>query len=105
MPYFIYQLSLTPHYRIESNWTEETREIISDHFNHLKRNCDNGKVLLAGRSDLDISNPENFGICIFKAESPAEAQQFMDSDPTVVHGVMTAKMFPFSLAMLGSAGY
>jgi uncharacterized protein YciI len=100
MPYFIYQLKLSPAYRVESNWTDETRKIISDHFNHLKQNCDKGKVLLAGKSDLAISDTENFGICIFEAESKEDAQKFMDSDPTVINGVMTARLFPFSLAML-----
>ena len=100
MPYFIYRLSLTPRYLDESNWTDETRQIVSKHFNHLKQHCSNGKVLMAGRSDLPISDAENFGICIFEAESPEEAQQFMDSDPTVINGVMTAKVYPFSLAML-----
>jgi len=100
MPYFICQLKLSPFYRNESNWSEATRHIISRHFNHLKQNCDNGKVLLAGRSDLPVSDSDNFGICIFEASSLEEARQFMDSDPSVVDGVMTARLFPFSLAMM-----
>ncbi len=100
MPYFIYQLRLTPPYRVESNWTDETREIIAKHFNHLKKSCEKGKVLLAGRSDLSIEDTDNFGICIFEADSPEEARNFMNSDPTLIHGIMTARVFPFSLAML-----
>ncbi len=101
MPYFIYRLRLAPAYRIESNWTDVTRKIVADHFNHLKQNCEKGKVLLAGRSDLSICDADNFGICIFEAESLTEARKFMDSDPAVANGVMTARLFPFSLAMLG----
>ena len=100
MSFFIYQLRLVPHYRDESNWTDGTRRIVSDHFNHLKHNCDKGKVLIAGRSDLSISDTDNFGICIFEAATQEEAQRFMDSDPSVIHGVMTGRLFPFSLAML-----
>lgn len=100
MQYFIYELRLVPRYRVEANWTDETRSTVSAHFNRLKQNCEKGKVLLAGRSDLPISDADNFGICIFEAASLAEAQKFMDSDPAVAGGVMTARLFPFSLAML-----
>src|ERR1041385_2217954 len=52
MPYFIYHLKLTASYRDESNWTNETKAIVSEHFNHLKKNFDNGRVLVVGKSDL-----------------------------------------------------
>lgn len=100
MEYFIYQLKLVPFYRKESNWTDETKKIISTHFNYLKKNCDEGSVLLAGRTNLSIEEDNNTGICIFKAESADGARNFMDNDPAVLNGVMTARLFPFSLAML-----
>ena len=100
MEYFIYQLKLAPFYRKELNWTEQTRQIISMHFNYLKKNCDAGKVLLAGRTNLSIEDDNNSGICIFKAESANVARNFMDNDPAVLNGVMTARLFPFSLALL-----
>lgn len=56
MEYFIYQLKLTPFYRKEANWTEQTRQIIAHHFNYLKKNCDEGQVLLAGRTNLGIDD-------------------------------------------------
>lgn len=99
MEYFIYQLRLVPFYRQETNWTEQTRQIVSTHFNYLKKNCDAGNVLLAGRTNLSIEDENNAGICIFKAESAGAARNFMDNDPAVKHGVMTARLFPFSLAM------
>lgn len=100
MEYFIYQLKLTPFYRKESNWTAQTRQIISTHFDYLKKNCDAGKVLLAGRTNLSIEDDNNSGICIFKAESMDDAKTFMDNDPAVMNEVMTARLFPFSLALL-----
>ena len=81
-------------------WTDETKKIVSDHFSHLKQHCQDGKVVLAGRSDLPVSDTDNFGICIFEAEGLDEAQNFMESDPALIHGVMTARLFPFSLVML-----
>jgi len=102
MSYFIYQLRLAPLYRNESNWTEHTREIISAHFNYLKENCDKGQVLLAGRTALSIEEVNNYGICIFKSESAREAEKFMDNDPAVINGVMLARLFPFSMALLNT---
>lgn len=70
------------------------------HFNYLKKNCDEGNVLLAGRTSLGVEDENNSGICIFKAESADTARNFLDNDPAVINGVMTARLFPFSLAML-----
>lgn len=102
MEYFIYQLQLVPRYRKEANWTEQTKQIISTHFNYLKKHCDEGKVLMAGRTNLSIEDDNNYGICIFKAESAEAGRDFMENDPAVVNGVMTARLFPFSLAMLNT---
>ena|SRR5687768_8884718 len=102
MEYFIYQLKLLPKYRVQANWTEQTQQIISTHFNYLKKHCDEGKVLLAGRTGLSIEDDNNAGICIFRAESLEAAGDFMNNDPAVVNGVMTARVFPFSLAMLNT---
>lgn len=102
MEYFIYQLKLVPQYRKEANWTDQTKQIISTHFQYLKKHCDEGKVLLAGRTGLNIEDDNNAGICIFKAASPEAAREFMEHDPAVVNGVMTARVFPFSLAMLNT---
>jgi len=102
MEYFIYQLKLAPRYRKEANWTEQARQIISTHFNYLKENCDAGNVLLAGRTNLSIEDENNAGLCIFKVESADAARSFMDNDPAVKNGVMTAQLFPFSLAMLSN---
>ena len=55
-------------------------------------------VLLAGRTNT--RDESTFGIVIFKAESDEAAQAFVDEDPAVKAGVMTAMLFPFRLAML-----
>ena len=84
----------------EDNWTDETRERVGAHFNRLKEFTEKGKVVLAGRSNIDINDEDNFGIVVFEAESELEAKNFMDKDPTIEAGIMTAALFPFSLALL-----
>jgi len=49
---------------------------------------------------LSIEDDNNSGICIFKSESADAARNFMDNDPAIINGIMTARFFPFSLAML-----
>ncbi len=100
MAHYIYQLRLNQHYTQEENWTEETRKIVSEHFNYLKSHCEKGDVLLAGRTDLSIADVHNHGIVIFEMPSKEAAENFMNSDPAVIGGVMTARFFPFSLALL-----
>lgn len=97
---FIYILKLLPTYQNEANWTDETRKIVSTHFNHLKKLKDEGQVIMAGRTDYNIDNPANFGIVVFSAENIEAAKKLMNSDPAVMQKVMTAELHPFSLALL-----
>src|SRR6266540_2410740 len=45
------------------------------------------------------SGDKTFGIAIFEAKDEAAARQFMESDPAVVAGLMTAELHPFSVAL------
>jgi uncharacterized protein YciI len=54
-------------------------------------------LILAGRT----SEPgdKTFGIAIFEANDEAAARKFMESDPAVVAGLMTAELHPFAVAL------
>ncbi|MES2725576.1 MAG: YciI family protein [Bacteroidota bacterium] len=97
---FIYVLKLTPTYQNEANWTDETRKIVTAHFNQLKKLKEDGQVILAGKTDYTKDNPANFGIVIFNAENLEAAKKLMNSDPAVMQNIMTAELHPFSLALL-----
>ncbi|WGS64582.1 YciI family protein [Marinitoga aeolica] len=99
MRQFIYILKLIPKYMDENNWTEETNEIISRHFFRLKEYTEKGKIILVGRVP-DESDPESFGIVIFEEENEEKANEFMQNDPAVKEGIMTAKLFPFKVALI-----
>ena len=97
---FIYILRLTSNYTEKNNWTNETREIVSEHFNHLKHLKDNGQVLLAGKTDYDVNHLNNFGIVIFQAKDLVIARDLMKKDPAIQAGIMSAELHPFSLSLI-----
>jgi len=72
---------------------EET--IVDEHFEYLKKALAEGKLALAGRC-LD----GEFGIVVFRARSERDAQEFMNCDPAVKKGVMTAELHSFRLAFV-----
>jgi len=51
------------------------------------------------RSTLPKTGDKTFGIAIFEAADEAAARKFMEEDPAVVAGVMTAELHPFSVVL------
>ena len=94
---YLYQLKLIPHLLDEANWTEKENEIVSRHFAKLQSYQQEGKLLLAGRT-LTM-DPDGFGLVILEVHSEDEAQQLMENDPAVKEGIMTAKLFPYRVAL------
>jgi uncharacterized protein YciI len=77
--------------------TAEESAIVSRHFAHLEALTAERTVLLAGRTtDADGST---FGIVILRAASEEAARRLMSTDPAVQHGVMTAVLHPFRVAL------
>jgi uncharacterized protein len=96
---FIYVLKLIPRLLEEKNWTKEDGEIVGRHFRRLRQLHKEGKVILAGRT-LNESDPSQFGVVIFVADSEAEARRMMEADDAVKEKIMTAQLFPFSVALI-----
>jgi uncharacterized protein YciI len=95
---YIYVLRLVPRLHDQKAWTERDNIAVAEHFKRLKEATAQGTVILAGRTD---EPPEKtFGIVIFEAASETAAAEFMRTDPTVVAGVMTATLHPYSVALL-----
>lgn len=97
---FIYVLKLQPDYKIENNWTQAVNETVGKHFNYLKDLTNKGTVIMAGRSDYEVSNENVFGIVIFEAATAEEATKIMQGDPAVIGKIMTAELHPFSVALM-----
>ena len=94
---FIYVLRLVPRLHVDSAWTKDDETALSRHFARLKQAIDTGEVILAGRT-MEPGD-KTFGIAIFEAADEKAARSFMESDPAVVAGLMTAELHPFAVAL------
>ena len=93
---FLYILRLVPELLDERSWIEQQEGAVGEHFSRLQGLLDDGQLILAGRT-LD-DNPQ--GLVILEVETEEEARELMETDPAVVHGVMTAELFPYRVALM-----
>ena len=70
---------------------------LSRHFARFQHAIETRELILAGRTQEP--GDKTFGIAIFEAKDEAAARKFMESDPAVVSGLMTAELHPFSVAL------
>ena len=94
---FIYVLRLVPRLYSDSAWTKEDEAALKQHFDRFKRATETGQLILAGRTQEP--GEKTFGIAVFEASDEAAARKFMESDPAVVAGLMTAELHPFAVAL------
>jgi uncharacterized protein YciI len=94
---FIYVLRLVPRLYDDKNWTKEDNAVLERHFARLQEATKSGQLILAGRTKE--SGDKTFGVAIFKAPDEAAARAFMQADPTVSAGLMTAELHPFAVAL------
>src|SRR6266516_7910256 len=94
---FIYVLRLVPRLYSDSNWTKEDKAVLERHFIHFQEAIKSGQLILAGRTKEP--GDKTFGIAIFEAPDKAAARAFMQADPTLAGGLMTAELHPFAVAL------
>lgn len=99
MPQFVYRLRPVRPAMLADGPTPDEERIVGEHFAYLQDLTARGTVKLAGRTLT--TGPETFGICILEAADEAAAHAVMGGDPAVRHGVMTAELFPFRIALWG----
>jgi uncharacterized protein len=94
---FIYVLRLVPRLYADSAWTKEDEAVLKRHFARFQEATKTGQLILAGRT----SEPgdKTFGIAIFEAADEDAARKFMQEDPAVANGLMTAELHPFAVAL------
>jgi uncharacterized protein YciI len=95
---FIYVLRLVPRLHSDSAWTKEDEMVLDRHLARFKHAIETGELILAGRT-LEPGD-KTFGIAVFEAPDEEAARKFMESDPAVVAGLMTAELHPFAVALL-----
>ena len=94
---FIYVLRLVPRLYSDAAWTKEDEMVISRHLTRFRHAIEKGELILAGRTKEP--GDKTFGIAIFEAADEAAARAFMESDPAVMAGLMTAELHPFAVAL------
>jgi uncharacterized protein len=97
--HFVYLLRVTPAFHEERDWTEKQLAVVGRHFERLARSR---QVILAGRTTEALAN--TFGIVIFVANDAEAARQFMEDDPAVIAGLMSATLHPCTVALGSDAG-
>ncbi len=94
---YVYVIKPVSRLLVPANWTDADKEIVDEHLAYLKSLLTEGRLIIAGKTDgLD---EKTFGIAVFEAESPAAAEKIMKDDPAVKNGLMTAELFPYTIAL------
>src|SRR6266404_1570963 len=94
---FIYVLHLVPRLHDDKAWTAEDNAAVDRHSVRSREATKSGQIILAGRTREP--GDKTFAIVIFEASDEAAAQKFMETDPAIVAGVMTAELHPFSVVL------
>ena len=94
---FLYMLRVAPHLYDEAKWSDKDQAATSRHFARLKKATADGQVIMAGRTTEALD--KTFGLVVFEAVDEKAAKAFMEADPAVVAGVMTATLYPYSVAL------
>lgn len=94
---YVYVLRVAPALHDAAKWTQADNDAVSRHFARLSAATKTGQVIFAGKTSEPLDTA--FGLVVFEAASEAEARQFMEADPAVVAGVMTATLHPYALAL------
>ncbi len=94
---FIYVLHLVPRLYDDKAYTAEDKAAVDRHFNRFKEAIQSAQVILVGRTREP--GDKTFGIAIFEAADEAAARKFMEADPAVAAGVMTAELHPFAVVL------
>lgn len=97
MPQYLYRIRPTRLEMLTAGPTPEETAAVARHFAYLQDLTERGVVLLAGRTLT--TDAESFGICVFRAEDETAARKVMEGDPAVAEGVMSARLFPYRVAL------
>jgi len=71
------------------------KAMVVKHVEHIRKLDDDGKLVLCGATK---GYPGVAGMVIFEAESFEEAEAFCKSEPFVIEGYATYKLFPMRVA-------
>lgn len=93
---WLYVLKPTRLEMLTEGTTPREREVLNLHSQHLEKLADERVMLVSGRTL--VNSDETMGLAVFVAEDEGQARAIMESDPAIVHGVMTATLYPYRVA-------
>lgn len=93
---FVYILRLIPRLHDDRAWTDKDTSIIQRHAARLTAETNARRIILAGRTTEP--GDQTFGLVIFEATDEASARAYMQADPAVAEGIMTATVHPYLIA-------
>lgn len=102
MAQFIYVVRPTRVAMLREGPTAHEMAVLGQHFAYLAQLVQDGGALMAGRTLTD--DDTTFGIAVLQQPTQEAADAAMRADPAVAQGVMTATLFPFSVALWGAEG-
>ncbi|NJN16156.1 MAG: hypothetical protein HC822_07700 [Oscillochloris sp.] len=96
---FVYVLRPTRIEMLTNGATTAEEATVAAHFQYLQELTARGTAVLVGRTTN--ADTDTFEIVVLRAESPEDAETIMRDDPAVRAGVMSARLFPFRIALMG----
>jgi uncharacterized protein YndB with AHSA1/START domain/uncharacterized protein YciI len=78
-----------------ADMTPDEERIMQEHFIYLKNLMHEGRMLLAGPCMDPV-----YGLVVLEVADEADARQLMDNEPSVVGGVHTYTLHPFTASLL-----
>lgn len=97
MKQYLYLLRLVPRLQDEKAWTPAEQAVTGRHLTYLQKAAAERRLVLAGRTAEPLDR--TFGLAVFEAEDDAAANSFMQADPAVAEGIMTAELHPYRIAV------
>jgi uncharacterized protein YciI len=94
---YIYMLHPAPAFQTEKAWGDKEKMAAGQHYQRLLKAAADGQVILGGRTTEAMD--KTFGLVIFEAANDDAAKAFMDADPAIKSGLMTATLHPYTVAM------
>lgn len=98
MSEYLYKLPLTRLGMLTEGPTPEEAATVAEHFAYLEELTEQEVMVLVGRTQT--ADEDAFGIAIFRVDSDEAARAIMAADPAVARGVMTAKLYPYRIALM-----
>ena len=85
-----------PRTNFAETMSEEEGAVWSVHWQRIQREFRAGRIILVGPT----LGPTNTGICVFEADTEAEARAFMEADPIFASGFAELELRPFRVSLL-----